>query len=113
MPRPSGGIRASWCPRPLEEKLQALYLDNLWPTDIENESGFNPGIVLAYRVGSGNGAEIYASFGQWGGDGELSWSAPVQLTDDQVDDQAFSLVAAPSSSGGFSLVVQKSKRARQ
>uniref|UniRef100_UPI003137E965 hypothetical protein n=1 Tax=Synechococcus sp. UW140 TaxID=368503 RepID=UPI003137E965 len=89
------------------EKLQALYLDNLWPTDIENESGFNPGIVLAYRVGSGNGAEIYASFGQWGGDGELSWSAPVQLTDDQVDDQAFSLVAAPSSSGGFSLVVQK------
>jgi hypothetical protein len=89
------------------EKLQALYLDHLWPTDGGGDPGFNPGIVLAYRVGEGNSAEIYASFGTWGGDGELTWWAPVQLTDDQVDDQAFSLVAAPSSSGGFSLVVQK------
>lgn len=89
------------------EKLEALYLDNLWPTGGESDPGFNPGIVLAYRIGEGSNAEIYASFGQWGGNGEINWSAPMRLTDDQVDDQAFALVASPSTSGGFSLVVQK------
>ena len=46
------------------EKLQALYLDNLWPTpDTPTASGSNPtttafipGIVLAYRVGEGSSA---------------------------------------------------------
>lgn len=38
------------------EKLQALALDNLWPTESGGSSGNattgnNPGIVLAYRVG--------------------------------------------------------------
>ena len=89
------------------EKLEALYLDNLWPTGGESDPGFNPGIVLAYRIGEGSSAEIYASFGQWGGNGEINWTAPMRLTDDQVDDQAFALVASPSTSGGFSLVVQK------
>lgn len=92
------------------EKLQALYLDQLWPTNaVGNGTGTVPGIVLAYRVGEGASAEIYASFGQWGSDGLLGWSAPVQLTNDQVDDQAFSLVAGES--GGFSLVVQKQQPA--
>ena len=89
------------------DKLDALYLENLWPTQSGSIQGFNPGIVLAYRVGEGSSAEVFASFGQWGGDGELGWSAPVQLTNDQVDDQAFALVSAPTATGGFSIVVQK------
>ena len=89
------------------EKLQALYLSNLWPAGISgaDSAGSTPGIVLAYRVGEGAGAEVYASFGQWGSDGLLGWSQPQQLTDDQVEDQAFSLVQGEQ--GGFSLVVQK------
>ena len=94
------------------EKLQALYLDQLWPgaqasTGSPGSQGLNPGIVLAYRVGSGHSAEIFASFGQWDSSGELSWSAPIQLTNDQLDEQAFSIVPALGSAGGFSLVVQK------
>ena len=94
------------------EKLQALYLDQLWPgaqasTGSPGSQGLNPGIVLAYRVGSGHSAEIFASFGQWDSSGELSWSAPLQLTNDQLDEQAFSIVPALGSAGGFSLVVQK------
>ena len=89
------------------EKLQALYLSNLWPAGSSgaDSAGSTPGIVLAYRVGEGAGAEVYASFGQWGSDGLLGWSEPQQLTDDQVEDQAFSLVQGEQ--GGFSLVVQK------
>ena len=89
------------------EKLQALYLSNLWPAGSSgaDSAGSTPGIVLAYRVGEGAGAEVYASFGQWGSDGLLGWSQPQQLTDDQVEDQAFSLVQGEQ--GGFSLVVQK------
>jgi hypothetical protein len=96
------------------EKLQALVLDNLWPTESGGSSGDattgnNPGIVLAYRVGEGSSAEIVASLGQWGSDGQLGWSTPVQLTDDQVEDQAFSLMEGKG--GGFSLVVQKQQAA--
>ncbi len=94
------------------EKLQALYLDQLWPgaqasTGSPGSQGLNPGIVLAYRVGSGRNAEIFASFGQWDSSGELTWSVPIQLTNDQLDEQAFSIVPALGSAGGFSLVVQK------
>ena len=58
------------------EKVQALYLPNLWPaSSSSNNNSSNPpnppGIVLAYRVGEGNNAEIYASLGQWGSDGAL------------------------------------------
>lgn len=79
------------------EKLQALVLDNLWPAESGGSSGNattgnTAGIVLAYRVGEGSSAEIVASLGQWGSDGQLGWSAPVQLTDDQVEDQAFSMM---------------------
>ena len=84
------------------EKLQALYLDDLRPTAT---TVANPGIVLAYRLGEGSSAEIWASFGTWGGDGELDWSQAVQLTKDQVDDQDFALVEGEA--GGFALVVQK------
>ena len=87
------------------EKLQALYLDNLWPTGGESNPGFNPGIVLAYRLGEGSSAEIWASFGTWANDGTLQWLAPQQLTKDQVDDQTFSLVEGDA--GVFDLVVQK------
>ena len=57
------------------EKLQALYLSNLWPAGSSgaDSAGSTPGIVLAYRVGEGAGAEVYASFGQWGSDGLLGW----------------------------------------
>ena len=91
------------------EKMQALYLDNLWATDSNGSTGSQPGIVLAYRVGEGSNAEIYASLGQWNSDGQLAWKAPVALTDDQVEDQAFSLME--NASGGFSLVVQKQQAA--
>ncbi|MCX5945830.1 MAG: hypothetical protein NTZ53_11145 [Cyanobacteria bacterium] len=89
------------------EKLQALYLDQLWPASSGNPKGFSPGIVLAYRIGEGSSAEIFASFGQWGSNGELGWSSPLQLTQDQLDEVAFSLVPAEEAVGGFSLVVQK------
>ena len=55
------------------EKLQALYLDGLRPTGPKATTVANPGIVLAYRLGEGSSAEIWASFGTWGGDGELDW----------------------------------------
>ena len=89
-------------------KLQALYLNDLWPgaTQGSLSSGSSPGIVLAYRVGEGSGAEIFASLGRWGSAGVLQWSEPQQLTADQVDDKAFSLVPT-NKDGGFSLVVQK------
>jgi hypothetical protein len=87
------------------EKLQALNLDDLWPTLTSNTNGTNPGIVLAYRLGEGSSAEIWASFGTWADDGSLQWMAPQQLTKDQVDDQTFSLVEGVA--GGFDLVVQK------
>jgi len=87
------------------EKLQALYLDDLWPTLTSNTNGTNPGIVLAYRLGEGSSADIWASFGTWAGDGSLQWMAPQRLTKDQVDDQTFSLVEGTA--GGFALVVQK------
>lgn len=87
------------------EKLQALYLDDLRPTGPKATTVANPGIVLAYRLGEGSSAEIWASFGTWGGDGELDWSQAVQLTKDQVDDQDFALVEGEA--GGFALVVQK------
>ena len=89
------------------EKLQALYLDQLWPPSSGSPKGSSPGIVLAYRVGEGSSAEIFASFGQWGSNGELGWSLPLQLTQDQLDEVAFSLVPAEEAVGGFSLVVQK------
>ena len=91
------------------EQMQALVLEDLWPTESQGISGSKPGIVLAYRVGEGANAEVVASFGQWGGDGQLRWTVPVALTDDQVEDQAFALVE--SASGGFSLVVQKQQAA--
>ena len=87
------------------EKLQALYLEDLWPTENLKTTGANPGIVLAYRLGEGSSAEIWASFGTWGDDGELGWTQAVQLTQDQVNDQDFALVQAEA--GGFALVVQK------
>jgi hypothetical protein len=82
-----------------------LYLDDLRPTGPKATTIANPGIVLAYRLGEGSSAEIWASFGTWGGDGELGWSQAVQLTKDQVDDQDFALVEGEA--GGFALVVQK------
>jgi hypothetical protein len=98
------------------EKLQALYLSNLWPTSSSGTVGSKPGIVLAFKTGKGNDSEIYACFAAWGNDGQLSWSAPVQLTSDQVEDQAFGLVEGntenqwPSqiqTGQTFSLVAQK------
>ncbi len=93
---------------------QVLYLTDLWPNGQSSSSGegssSNAGIVLAYRMGQGSSAEIYASFGAWGGDGQLIWSAPVALTNDGAEDQQFALV--PAENGEFRLVVQKQEAAK-
>ena len=95
------------------EKLQALYLENLWPTSDSsgNNPGTAPGVVLAYRVGEGSSSQVLATFGRWGSDGQLQWSAPEVLSEPGVEVQAFALApgAANTASGdgqAFSLVVQ-------
>jgi len=96
------------------EKLQALYLENLWPTtdSNENSSGTAPGLVLAYRVGEGSSSEVVATFGRWGSDGQLQWSAPASLSAPGVEVEQFALVPGQASNGAegdgqaFSLVVQ-------
>ena len=42
------------------EKLQALLVDDLWPTSgkVGNKAGNTPGIVLAYRMGTGEAAQV-------------------------------------------------------
>ncbi|MFN9923979.1 MAG: hypothetical protein ACK55H_08130 [Cyanobacteriota bacterium] len=91
------------------EGLAALYVKDFWPngqpSGAGGGAGTNPGIVLAYRVGRGSGAEIHASFGTWGSDGQLSWAAPIALTDDEAEEQQFSL--GDGGGGQFNLVVQK------
>ncbi|MCP9789043.1 FG-GAP repeat protein [Cyanobium sp. Maggiore-St4-Cus] len=88
------------------DSLSVLYLDKLWPTSSTSSSGtWNPGLVVAYRTGRGNGSEIQAVFGQWNSNGELQWSAPQALTSNGVNEKEFSLVAGVN--GGFSLVSQK------
>jgi hypothetical protein len=95
------------------EKLQALYLENLWPTadSSGNNPGNAPGLVLAYRVGEGSDSQVLASFAGWSSDGELKWSAPAALSAWGVEVQAFALMqgeANPATGDGqsFSLVVQ-------
>jgi hypothetical protein len=90
------------------EKLQALLLPEFWTT--ANNGGttgtdWDPAIVLAYRVGQGSGAEIQASFGRWDAQGQLGWSAPVRLTDDQSSDRHFALSAGDNHT--LNLVVEK------
>ena len=89
------------------EKLQALLVEDLFPTSGSpgDQAGNMPGIVLAYRVGKGSEAQIYASFGQWGSDGQLQWSAPLALTDSAVAKEDFDLLT--SGEGRFDLVVQQ------
>ncbi|MFM7550457.1 MAG: hypothetical protein ACKO8I_16640, partial [Cyanobacteriota bacterium] len=88
------------------DSLSVIYLDKLWPTSSTSSSGtWNPGLVVAYRTGRGNGSEIQAVFGQWNSNGELQWSAPQALTSNGVNEKEFSLVAGVN--GGFSLVSQK------
>ena len=81
-------------------KLQALYLERLIPSADSSADGggrpANPGIVLAYRLGEGSGAEVYASFGGWNSEGTLSWSTPVQLTANQLEEKEFALGQASS-----------------
>ena len=83
--------------------LQVLLVPSLWPTDSNGHLGSKPGIVVAYRVGLGSSALIYASFGQWGSDGQLGWSQPLALNPEQPGSASFSLVAEGK---GFTLVVQ-------
>ncbi|MFN5118436.1 MAG: hypothetical protein ACK55H_12780, partial [Cyanobacteriota bacterium] len=90
------------------EKVQALVLPQFWTT--ANNGGttgtaWDPAIVLAYRVGQGSGAEIQASFGRWDAQGQLVWTAPVQLTDDQSGDRHFALSAGENHT--LNLVVEK------
>ena len=89
------------------DKLQALYLENLWPTTDSNGNnpGTAPGLVLAYRVGEGSSSRVLATIGSWDSDGRLQWSAPLALSETGVDLQAFTLVEG-SDGAGFSLVLQ-------
>ena len=103
------------------EDLAVLYVDNLWPNgqtgDAGQGSSTNSGLVLAYRVGEGSGTEIHASFGSWDSQGQLNWSAPASLTNDNAKDQAFALMLnaqqeSNNQGGGFSLVTQKQEGSR-
>ena len=90
------------------EQVQALVLPEFWTTS--NSGGtkptaWDPGLVLAYRVGQGSGSEISGSFGRWNEAGELVWTAPVRLTQDQSTAGEFSLCAGANSS--FNLVLQQ------
>jgi len=90
------------------ETLQALVLPRFWTTT--NNGGttataWDPALVLAYRVGQGSGAEIQASFGRWDAQGQLTWTAPVRLTDDQSGDRRFTLSAGENQT--FNLVLEK------
>ncbi|MCP9787932.1 FG-GAP repeat protein [Cyanobium sp. Maggiore-St4-Cus] len=90
------------------ETLQALVLPRFWTT--ANNGGtaataWDPALVLAYRVGQGSGAEIQASFGRWAAQGQLTWTAPVRLTDDQSGDRRFTLSAGENQT--LNLVLEK------
>ena len=89
------------------EKLQALLVDDLWPTSgkVGNKAGNTPGIVLAYRMGTGEAAQVYATLGRWGSDGQLSWNEPLLLSDSGTVTEAIRLRA--SGDGGFELVSQR------
>jgi hypothetical protein len=68
--------------------------------------GNTPGVVLAYRLGSGASAQVMASFGAWNRDGSLRWSEAVALSGDQGEDQAFSL-GTGATAGTVKVVFQK------
>lgn len=87
--------------------LQVLVLDDLWPTSGSSgaQAGNSPGIVLAYRTGSGSDSEVMASLGAWGSDGTLAWSEAVSLGNAQGNDEAFALVN--KGDGSLQVVVQK------
>ncbi len=90
------------------ETLQALLLPKFWTTANNGGStatAWDPALVLAYRVGQGSGSEIQASFGRWDAQGQLTWTAPVQLTDDQSGDRQFALSAGENQT--LNLVVEK------
>lgn len=88
--------------------LQALVVSDLWPTSGSNGPvpGNVPGVVLAYRLGSGASAQVVASFGAWNSDGSLRWSEAVALSGDQGEDQAFSL-GTGATAGTVKVVFQK------
>ena len=95
------------------DKLQALYLDNLWPTSDSSGSnlGTAPAVVLAWRVGDGSSSQVLATFGRWDSDGQLQWSAPEVLSAPGVEVQQFALVPGDTNIGAghgqaLSLVVQ-------
>ncbi len=89
------------------EKLQVLLVEDLWPTSGKdgNQAGNTPGIVLAYRIGSGEAAQVYATLGQWGSDGELSWNEPLLLSDSGTVTEAIGLRS--SGDGSFELISQR------
>jgi hypothetical protein len=88
------------------EKLQALLVDDLWPSDSNstNPPVYAPGVVLAYTLGEGESAMVYATLGQWGSDGQLSWSEPLLLAESGSVVEGIALAA--SGKGGFALVRQ-------
>jgi hypothetical protein len=88
------------------EKLQALLVDDLWPSDSNstNPHVYAPGVVLAYTLGEGEAAMVYATLGQWGSDGQLSWSEPLLLAENGSVVEAIALAASGKS--GFALVRQ-------
>ena len=89
------------------EKLQAVVVDNLWTTSgaTGNQAGNTPGIVLAYRMGSGEGAKVFGTLGRWASDGQLEWSLPLLLSDSGTATEELALRA--TGAGGFELVTQR------
>ncbi len=89
------------------EKLQAVMVDNLWTTSgaTGNQAGNTPGIVLAYRMGSGEGAKVFGTLGRWASDGQLEWSLPLLLSNSGTATEELALRATDA--GGFELVTQR------
>ena len=88
--------------------LQVLVVSDLWPISGTNGPvpGNAPGVVLAYRLGSGASAQVVASFGAWNSDGSLRWTEALALSNDQGEDQAFSL-GTGDNPGTVKVVFQK------
>ncbi|MFM9088212.1 MAG: hypothetical protein ACKOPT_08725, partial [Cyanobium sp.] len=89
------------------EKLQAVMVDNLWTTSgaTGNQAGSTPGIVLAYRMGTGEGAKVFGTLGRWASDGQLEWSLPLLLSNSGTATEELALRATDA--GGFELVTQR------
>jgi hypothetical protein len=89
------------------EKLQALLVDDLWPTSgtTGNQTGNTPGIVLAYRIGTDAAAKTHTTLGQWDSQGQLRWSEPLLVAGSGSVTEEIGLRS--SGDGTFELISQR------